>query len=108
VAYEAGPTGFDLARQLTAAGVRCVVAAPSKLRALGEELTRHLGYDKHDPAGRGSGNSRNGGTPKRLSTEIGGIDLDAPRDRNGTFNPHEPEPPERVRPADHARRIREA
>ena len=32
VAYEAGPTGFDLARQLTAAGVRCVVAAPSKLQ----------------------------------------------------------------------------
>jgi transposase len=32
VAYEAGPTGFDLARQLTSAGVRCVVAAPSKLQ----------------------------------------------------------------------------
>jgi len=32
VAYEAGPTGFDLARQLTGAGVRCVVAAPSKLQ----------------------------------------------------------------------------
>ena len=31
-------------------------------RALGEELTEHLGYDKHDPAGRGSGNSRNGST----------------------------------------------
>jgi transposase len=31
VAYEAGPTGFGLARQLTAAGIRCVVAAPSKL-----------------------------------------------------------------------------
>ena len=32
VAYEAGPTGFGLARQLTAAGIRCVVAAPSKLQ----------------------------------------------------------------------------
>ena len=32
VVYEAGPTGFGLARQLTAAGVRCVVAAPSKLQ----------------------------------------------------------------------------
>ena len=30
--YEAGPTGFGLARTLTAAGVRCVVAAPSKLQ----------------------------------------------------------------------------
>ena len=44
-------------------------------RALGEELTDHLGYEKHDPAGRGSGNSRNGSTPKRLVTEIGGIEL---------------------------------
>jgi transposase-like protein len=56
-------------------------------RALGEELTGHLGYDKHDPAGRGSGNSRNGSTPKRLLTEVGGIELDVPRDRNGTFRP---------------------
>jgi transposase len=31
VAYEAGPTGFGLARALEAAGVRCVVVAPSKL-----------------------------------------------------------------------------
>jgi putative transposase len=56
-------------------------------RALGEELTGHLGYDKHDPAGRGSGNSRNGTTPKRLLTEVGGIDLAVPRDRNGSFSP---------------------
>jgi transposase-like protein len=56
-------------------------------RALGEEMTEHLGYEKHDPAGRGSGNSRNGTTGKRLRTEIGGIDLDVPRDRNGSFEP---------------------
>src|SRR5215468_1140428 len=56
-------------------------------RALGEELTQHLGYEKHDPGGRGSGNSRNGSTPKRLLTEIGGIDLDVPRDRGGSFDP---------------------
>jgi putative transposase len=56
-------------------------------RALGEEMSEHLGYDKHDPAGRGSGNSRNGATGKRLLTEIGGIDLDVPRDRNGSFSP---------------------
>jgi transposase-like protein len=41
-------------------------------RALSEEMTAHLGYEKHDPAGRGSGNSRNGVTGKRLLTEIGG------------------------------------
>jgi putative transposase len=51
------------------------------------ELTDHLGYEKHDPAGRGSGNSRNGSTPKRLGTEVGDIDLVTPRDRNGTFEP---------------------
>jgi putative transposase len=56
-------------------------------RALGEELSQHLGYDKHDPAGRGSGNSRNGSTPKRLLTEIGKVELEVPRDRAGSFEP---------------------
>jgi transposase-like protein len=56
-------------------------------RALGEELTAHLGYEKHDPAGRGSGNSRNGTTGKRLLTEVGPVDLEVPRDRNGSFDP---------------------
>ena len=56
-------------------------------RALGEELTHHLGYEKHDPAGRGSGNSRNGVTGKRLLTEVGSVELEVPRDRNGTFAP---------------------
>jgi len=56
-------------------------------RAMAEELTGHLGYDKHDPAGRGSGNSRNGTTPKVVLTEAGAIDLDVPRDRNGEFEP---------------------
>jgi transposase-like protein len=36
-------------------------------RALAEEMTGHLGYEKHDPAGRGSGNSRNGMTPKTIT-----------------------------------------
>ncbi len=56
-------------------------------RALDEELTDHLGYERGDPAGRGSGNSRNGTTPKRLHTDIGTVDLDVPRDRNGDFEP---------------------
>jgi putative transposase len=51
------------------------------------ELTSHLGYEKGDPAGQGSGNSRNGTTPKRLGTEVGDLDLATPRDRNGTFDP---------------------
>src|SRR5215471_17189859 len=56
-------------------------------RALAEEMTGHLGYEKHDPAGRGSGNSRNGSTGKTLLTDIGAVDLAGPRDRNGTFEP---------------------
>ena len=56
-------------------------------RALAEEMSEHLGYDKHDPAGRGSGNSRNGVTGKRLLTEVGGIEVEVPRDRNGSFSP---------------------
>jgi transposase-like protein len=56
-------------------------------RALAEEMTEHLGYEKHDRAGRGSGNSRNGSTGKTLLTDIGGVDLEVPRDRNGSFSP---------------------
>jgi putative transposase len=56
-------------------------------RALDEELSVELGYERGDPAGNGSGNSRNGTTPKRVLTEIGAIDLDIPRDRNGSFEP---------------------
>src|SRR5215472_13388772 len=56
-------------------------------RALAGEMTGHLGYEKHDPAGRGSGNSHNGVTPKTVLTDVGVVDLQVPRDRNGTFEP---------------------
>src|SRR6516162_7919240 len=56
-------------------------------RALAEEMTGYLGYEKHDPAGRGSGNSRNGTTPKTVLTEVGAVDLAVPRDRDGSFEP---------------------
>lgn len=55
--------------------------------ALDAEMSHHLGYDKHDPAGHGSGNSRNGSTPKTVTTEIGQMTVDVPRDRSGTFDP---------------------
>ena len=42
-------------------------------RGLAAELTEHLGYEKGDPAGRGSPNSRNGSTPKTLATEVGAV-----------------------------------
>ena len=53
-------------------------------RGLGAELADHLGYEKGDPAGRGSPNSRNGSTPKTLATEVGDVALATPRDRAGT------------------------
>jgi len=56
-------------------------------RALKTELTADLGYEPGDPAGRGSGNSRNGSYPKTVLTDIGAVDIDVPRDRNGTFEP---------------------
>src|SRR5215217_4240511 len=56
-------------------------------RGLAAELTEHLGYERGDPAGRGSPNSRNGSTPKTLATEVGPVPLDTPRDRRGSFEP---------------------
>jgi putative transposase len=56
-------------------------------RGLQAELAGHLGYEKGDPAGRGSPNSRTGTTPKTLASEVGDIPLDVPRDRAGSFEP---------------------
>ena len=56
-------------------------------RAMNAELTEHLGYEKHDPAGYKSGNTRNGKTSKKLKGEFGEIEIETPRDRNGTFEP---------------------
>lgn len=59
--------------------------------ALGEmldaEMTEHLGYERHSPAGRNTGNSRNGTTKKTVQTEHGPIELPVPRDRDGSFTP---------------------
>ena len=56
-------------------------------KALGAELTVHLGYGKHEAAGKNSGNSRNGSSPKTMKGEFGNLPLDVPRDRNGSFEP---------------------
>ncbi len=56
-------------------------------RGLQAELSDHLGYDKGDPAGHGSGNSRNGSTSKTMRSEVGQFPLDTPRDRTGSFEP---------------------
>ena len=57
------------------------------VRTLHAELTHHLGYEKHDPAGHNSGNSRNGISSKTVRGEFGEIVVNTPRDRNGSFEP---------------------
>jgi putative transposase len=71
-----GPNG--LLKRLTGALIE---------RAIGAELTEHLGYEPHAAEGRGSGNSRNGAGKKTLTTEQGDITIEVPRDRAGTFEP---------------------
>lgn len=71
-----GETG--LLKQLTKALIE---------RAMSAEMTHHLGYDKNDPAGRGSGNSRNGISSKKLKGEFGEVEIQVPRDREGEFEP---------------------
>ena len=56
-------------------------------RGLDTELTDHVGYERGDPAAAAFPNSRNGSTPKLLQTEVGAVDLDTPRDREGSFEP---------------------
>jgi putative transposase len=56
--------------------------------ALEEQMSDHLGYDKHDPAGRGSSNSRNGTRTKTVLTDtVGPVEIAVPRDRGGSFEP---------------------
>lgn len=71
-----GPDG--LISQLTAKVIE---------RALGAEMDGHLGYVKGDPAGNGSGNSRNGCYGKTVTTTAGPVRVSVPRDRNSTFEP---------------------
>lgn len=55
--------------------------------ALEGEITDHLGYEKHDAEGRGSGNSRNGTRAKTVLTDVGPVKVNVPRDVAGTFEP---------------------
>jgi len=71
-----GPNGLSM--ELTKALVE---------RMLSGEMNYHLGYEKHDVEGYGSGNSRNGKSKKTLKGEAGEMRIEVPRDRNGTFEP---------------------
>jgi putative transposase len=56
-------------------------------RALAGELSEHLGYEPHQEPPGGTGNTRNGSTPKTLATEHGPVEIKTPRDRKGSFEP---------------------
>ena len=71
-----GPNG--LLKQLTKALLE---------RAMNAELSHHLGYEKGQPEGRGSGNNRNGRSRKRVQGDFGAVEIAVPRDRNGSFEP---------------------
>jgi putative transposase len=68
----------DLLKQITKAVLE---------RAMQAEMAEHLGYEKHDPAGDNSGNSRNGLSRKTLKGDFGELELETPRDRNSEFEP---------------------
>uniref|UniRef100_UPI003D75AF19 transposase n=1 Tax=Streptomyces sp. 1222.5 TaxID=1881026 RepID=UPI003D75AF19 len=55
--------------------------------ALEGEMTDHLGYDRHDPAGKNGSNSRNGKRTKTVVTDVGPVTVEVPRDRAGAFEP---------------------
>jgi putative transposase len=73
-----------------AAGVEGLLQQMTKAvieRALSAEMTDHVGYEHSDPAGHGSGNSRNGSYPKTVLTQSGPVTVHVPRDRAGQFEP---------------------
>jgi hypothetical protein len=67
-----------LLNQLTKALMECALEA---------EMTCHLGYPKHDPAGRDKKNSRNGKSVKTVQGDFGSAIIGVPRDRDGSFTP---------------------
>lgn len=79
--------GYDPESVLGPGGLLAELTKRVVERALDAELTQHLGYDRHEAAGRGSGNSRNGRTPKTVHTDVGSVRLEVPRDRAATFEP---------------------
>jgi putative transposase len=96
---DAGQAGTDLIEQLVAearaqgldlvgeGGLLQQLTKRVLESALEGEITDHLGYDKHDPAGKATANSRNGRRSKTVTTDIGPVEIEVPRDRDGSFEP---------------------
>src|SRR5665811_1790690 len=81
------PAGYKKPEDIIGNGLLKQLTKALLERAMHAELTEHVGYEKHDPAGNNSGNSRNGTSKKKLKGDFGEIDLETPRDRNGSFEP---------------------
>jgi putative transposase len=84
LAGQAGAQGLSL---VGAGGVLQQLTKRVLEAALEGELDSHLGYGKHENAGRDGGNSRNGRRSKTVVTEAGPVDVEVPRDRDGSFTP---------------------
>ncbi|GAA2503234.1 hypothetical protein GCM10009858_46590 [Terrabacter carboxydivorans] len=69
-------------------GLLKMITATVLQAALDEEMTEHLGHEKHQPAVAPDGNVRNGTRPKTVLTDAAGeVRIEVPRDRVGTFEP---------------------
>src|SRR3954452_7415051 len=84
LAAQARATGIDL---VGPDGLLSQLAKKVLETALEEEMSDHLGYDKHDPVGRDRGNSGNGVRAKTVLTEIGPVEIQVPRDTDASFQP---------------------
>src|SRR5437660_12699930 len=81
-------SGYSKPEDLTGAdGLLKRLTGALVARAIGAELTDHLGHEKGASGGQSRGNARNGTTPETLTTEQEGIPADMPRDRNEPFEP---------------------
>ena len=81
---QAKASGIDL---VGPGGVLTALTKTVLETALEEGITEHLGCDKHDPSGSNGDNSRNGTRPKTVLAEIGPVQIEVPRDRDGSFDP---------------------
>lgn len=81
---QIGRDGLEL---LGPEGVLTELTSRIMNRALAVEMTEHLAYEHGDPAGHGSGNNRNGTSPKTVLTDAGAVPVKVFRDRNGEFVP---------------------
>ncbi len=84
LAQRAADEGVDLAGP---GGLLQQMAKQVLETGLEVEMSEHLGYDKHEATGRDGENSRNGTRAKTVTTEVGPVELEVPRDREGSFEP---------------------